>query len=184
MEETTMKCPQCGAIMTQKGSENQKVRYHCSCCGKTTYVAMSVNENDTYWELRSELLARVRSGLFDWKTTNWLALRRDIHDFIGRYAEARDDIYLKMSIVACITDGFHDMNSEEYKEAKAIFRVTEKVYKNALKRQKLDPTVPFDENYLQYEEYRTLYKQCRNEYRNHKIYWKIIFFLCKNLVRF
>lgn len=184
MDETTVKCTQCGSLMFQAGAEGKRVRYHCKCCGKDAFVDLPAHGNDTYRQLRTELLTRVANGLFDWKTTNWTGLRRDIQSFIGRYSEAREDIYLKISIVACITDGFHDMNKEEYREAKAIFRVTEKVYKNAMKRQKQDPSVPLDENYTNYEEYRLLYKQCQNEYRNRKIYWKILFFLFKNLIRF
>lgn len=182
MNDTTLTCKQCGAVMTQEGSERQKVRYHCHCCGRTEYVDIGKDDNDTYWQLRSELLSRVRVGLFDWQITNWQYLRRDIQDFIGRYEEARDDIYLKISIVACITDGFHDMNKEEYREAKAIFRVTEKVYKDAMKQRKLNPTAPISENYLNYEEYRTMFKQCRYDYRSRKIYWKIVFFLLKRLI--
>ena len=54
--------------MSQKGAENGKARYHCSFCGNTTYVDISVNDNAEYWDKRSALLGRVRLGIMEWKT--------------------------------------------------------------------------------------------------------------------
>ena len=112
MNSNDYRCPRCGATMKQTGAERQKVSYHCSCCGYNEYVTIENNDNSEYWQKRSELLGRVRKGVIDWQTTQWTYLRDDILDFTAKYEAARNDIYFKISLIACLTCGFRDMNAE------------------------------------------------------------------------
>ena len=185
METKDYRCARCGSIMKQTGSEHGKVIYHCNSCGYNDFVALANDDNSDYWQKRAELLARVRKGIFDWQTTNWEYLRKDIVDFTGRYDAARYDMYFKMALIACVTDGFHDLNSEKYKQCKMIFKVTEKIYKSYLK----DPEAKAhfeketgNSGVIEYEEYREMYKRCRSEYRNTKIFWKAFSMIAKKLV--
>ncbi len=185
MNNNDRRCSRCGSVMVQTGSEHQKVAYSCKCCGYKEYVTMASDDNSAYWEKRSEILGRVRKGVIDWKVTQWQYLRDDILKFTASYEAARKDIYFMMGIIACLTKGFHDMNSDEYKECKRIFKITEKVYKKYRK----DPLASEhfasetgSSGIVEYEDYRKLYKTCRNEYRNTKLVWKAVFFVAKKLI--
>ena len=63
------------------------------------------------------------------------------------------------------------MDSEKYTECKQIFKVTERLYKIHCKALK-ETGGGSIEDVEKYEEYRVMYKKCRNEYRNTKIMWK------------
>ena len=171
MNGVDYRCPRCGSIMAQTGSVNGKVTYHCKSCGYNEYVTISNDDNSEYWMKRAELLSRTTKGVMDWKITQWDQLRRDILDFVGRYDQAHVDIHFKMALIACLTSGFHDMDSEKYKECKQIFKVTERLYKIHCKALK-ETGGGSIEDVEKYEEYRVMYKKCRNEYRNTKIMWK------------
>lgn len=185
MNNNDRRCSRCGSVMVQTGAELQKVSYHCNCCGYNEYVTLSNNDNSEYWQKRSELLGRVRKGVLDWKVTQWNYLRDDILSFTSSYEAARHDIYFMISLIACLTKGFHDLKSDEYKECKRLFKITERVYK----RYRKDPCAAEhfaretgSSGIVEYEEYRQLYKTCRNEYRNTKMAWKVVFFVVKKVV--
>jgi hypothetical protein len=185
MDTVQTVCSRCGAEMTQNGAENGKTRYHCSFCGNTIYVDMSVNDNAEYWDKRSALLGRVRLGIVEWKTTPWEYLSRDIITFTSSYQDAAEDVCFKIAIIACITSGFQNMTEEKYRECNRIFKLTEKIYKNHQKDKPVDPhCFPHDEDVRTYKEYRTMYKKCRNEYRNTKLLWKACFTVGKKLLFF
>ena len=182
MADSDYRCKRCGAMMAQMGQEGNKVRFHCKSCGYNDFVTMSSDDNSNYWHERSELLSRIRNGIFDWQTASWDYLRKDVIYFTGKYEAARSDIYFKIALVACVTEGFHSMDTERYRQCKIIFKATERIYKEYLKDP--NPTAKFakqtgNSDMTDYEEYRDLYKRCRNEYRNGKIWWKIIFFFAK-----
>lgn len=182
MFEEEVRCPRCQSLMKQTGSMNGKTQYGCAFCGNTKLIDIPIEKNLNYWNTRAALLTRVRNGILDWQVTNWNQLRKDIFDFIGRYEEARSDVYFKISIVACITEGYHVLNADRYKEAKAIFRLTEKQYKLETKNLKQATDPEMSRAMVEYEEFRNLYRQCRSEYRNKKIYWKILTFFFKTLI--
>lgn len=172
--------------MKQTGAERQRVLYHCSSCGYNDVVTISAEDNSDYWQKRSELLARVRNGIFEWQTAQWDYIRRDIIDFTSRYDTARHDIYFTIAIVACITHGFHDMDSEKYKQCKTMFKLTERIYKRYLKD--ANPETNFaketgSDGITGYEEYRVMYKKCRNEYRNTKLAWKMVYSIFKFAIK-
>ena len=171
-----MICPKCGAEMTQTGAENNKARYHCSYCGHNASVDMSTQDNAEYWDKRSALIGRVRRGILDWQTTSWDYLARDIIDFTSSYEDASHDIYFKIATIACITCGFNDMSEEKYRKCNTIFKLTEKTYKKYRKDKPIPKgSFPHSEDVDTYKEYRTMYKKCRNEYRNTKLLWKACF---------
>jgi len=171
--------------MTQSGAENNKVRYHCSFCGNNSYVNISTEDNSEYWQRRSELLGRVKLGIIEWKTTQWDYLFRDIVSFTTSYADAEEDIVFKIAIIACLTSGFQNMTAEKYRECNLIFKITEKTYKRYRKDKQITPgSFPRAEDVNTYKDYRSLYKKCRNEYRNTKLLWKACFAIGKKLFFF
>ena len=185
MSSADYRCESCGSIMVQVGTERQKAINQCRACGRNEYIDLGDDDNMEYWHKRSDLLGRIRKGIFDWEITNWRILRDDIVDFTSRYEEARTDVYLMIALVACITQGFHIMDKEQYKECKAIFKVTEKMYKAYRK----NPTAPSEfkvekssSHVKEYEEYRNMYKKCQYEYQKEQLAWKIAFKMFKFLV--
>ena len=181
-----VKCPQCAAQMKQTGTTQGAICYQCEFCGTAKMIKQDEDQaNAVYWMKRSELLSRVRKGILDWQGTNWDILYRDVADFLGNYEEARTDTYFKMAIVACLTEGYNTLNKERYKRCKAIFKVTEKCYKLEMRALKAAHKEADRNRLSEYEEFRNMYRQCRYDYRNTKIYWKIIqFFFRRSIVKF
>ena len=182
MNNNDHRCSQCGSKMVQTGTEYQMAIYHCRSCGNTQYVEITANEKTDYLHKKNMLLGRVSKGIIDWEVTQWDTLREDIMNFMTAYHLARQDIYISMAIIACLTKGFHDLDDDRYKECKRIFKMTEKVYKRYLKA----PTTTVKEmgeiGAADYEDYRKQYKKCRNEYRNTKLAWKLAFTIGKKLI--
>ena len=179
---TITKCPQCGAKMNQVGAEGNKALYHCTCCGHNATVTLSADDNADYLVKKGELLSRSFRGITEWKTTSWDYLRKDLLDFMGRYEDAKSDMRFHMALLACITNGFHYITAETYKECKTIYKLCEKLYKTKLRELKQKPDVTATEQVAEYEKNRALYKKCRNDYRNTKIAWKIAFTVFKKLL--
>ena len=180
-----IKCPQCAAQMKQTGTVQGSICYQCEFCGAAKMVKQDEDEaNAVYFMKRAELLSRVRKGILNWQGTNWDLLYRDVADFLGQYEEARTDTYFKMAIVACLTEGYNTMDKERYKRCKAIFKVTEKCYKMEMRALKEAHKEVEEKRLSEYEEFRNMYRQCRSEYRNTKIYWKIIQFVFKSAFKF
>ena len=185
MNTQIVKCSQCNARMEQTGTVKGAVCYRCEFCGQVEMIKQEAEQgNAVYWMQRAELLARVRRGILDWQGTNWDLLYRDVADFLGSYEEAREDTYFRIVLVACLTEGYNTMDKEKYKRCKAIFKVTEKVYKMELHNLKETHKELDQKQMTEYEEFRNMYKQCRSEYRNTKIYWKILQFAFKRIVKF
>ncbi len=182
MDNHDHRCPQCGSKMVQTGTEYKTAIYHCRSCGNNQYVKMSDDENTEFLHKRSMLLGRVRKGIIDWEVTQWDALRGELLDFTAAFHEARNDIYFKMAIIACLTKGFHDLDDKRYKECKRLFKITEKVYKRYAKHPETVPAEMGSSGAMEYEEYRDMYKKCRYDYQNKKIVYKVIFFVGKKLV--
>ena len=187
MTNTEVKCKRCGAAMNQKGSMHDQVLYECPFCGYTEYVTLNNDSNSDYWIKRNHLLGRVRAGTIDWQTTDWDYLKKDILGFMTNYDVAQYDIYIKVGLIACLTKGFHDLDSQNYLECKRIFKGTEKIYK----RYRKDPLArehfskeTGDAGITEYEEYRHLYKKCLYDFRSEQIAWKILFKLGKKIVPF
>ena len=180
--DNIIKCPQCGATMAQVSADTTMALYRCSCCGYKTSVSMSLESNAQYWEKKTELMARTYNGIAEWQTTNWNYLRKELLDFMARYEDSQTDIRFKMAVLACITHGFHYMTIDNYKECKAIFKTTEKLYKGILRSLKQAPDAKMTEQADDYKKNRTLYKKCRNEYRNTKIAWKVAFTVLKKFI--
>jgi hypothetical protein len=179
---TVTKCAQCGAKMKQVGMEGPVAIYHCSCCGNNTTVTVTSDTNTEYFARKNELLSRTMTGIADWKTASWDYLRKDLLDFMSRYEDARSDIRLNMAVLACITHGFHYITAETYKECKITYKLTEKLYKATLRTLKQKPDIKTEEQIAEYKQNRALYKKCRNDYRNTKIAWKIVFSIFKKLL--
>lgn len=181
MNQSEHRCPSCGMIMIQTGALEGKAIYKCKGCGRQEYVDLAAEGNMTFLTKRAELLSRTAKGVLDWKITQWDTLRRDIQDFMGSYDDARDDIHLHMAVIACVTYGFHNMNTQIYKECKRPFKFTEQLYKQHRKLLKKTGSGNI-QNIEKYVEYRTMYKACRNEYRNTKLAWKLAFTVAKKLI--
>ena len=176
------RCAQCGSKMVQTGTEHNTAIYHCRSCGNNEYVQMSLNDNSEYLHRRSMLLGRVRKGIIEWEITQWDVLRSEILDFTNAFHAARNDLYFQMAIIACLTKGFHDLDDERYKECKRIFKVTEKVFKGYSKHPENLPTEIVETGTAEYEEYRQLYKKCRNEYQGRKLIYKALITVAKKLI--
>ena len=181
MNESEFRCSACGTIMTQTGSCEGKILYKCKSCGRQDSVTLAVEDNTTFWVKRAELLARAEKGVIDWKITQWDYLRRDLQSFMGSYDDARYDIHLRMAVIACVTYGFHNMDTPIYKESKPMFKYTERLYKQHRKLLK-KTGIGNIQNAEKYEDYRDMFKDCRNEYRNKKLAWKISIALVKRLL--
>jgi len=178
-------CKKCGFIMTQIGSERNIVTYHCKSCGFDDYVEIEIDSNMEYWQKRSALLGRVRKGIIDCETVHWGHLRKDIVDFTNNYEAARCDIYFMIGLIASMTSGFTKMDSEKYKECKAIFKATEKVYKKYCKDPKGKENFHSETGNTdmeEYKQYRQMYRKCRYEYQKEFLGWKIVYSLFKFLV--
>lgn len=182
MSNNDHRCSQCGMKMVQVGTEGQTAIYHCRSCGNDEYVEITVNEKTDFLHKKSMLLGRVRKGIIDWEITQWDTLRNEIMDFTIAHQAARNDIYFHMAIIACLTKGFHDLDDRRYTECKRIFKVTEKVYKRYCKNPTVIPEEMGAAGASEYEEYRQMYKKCRNEFRNTKIAWKVLFTVGKKLI--
>ena len=182
MNNQDHRCSQCGSKMVQTGTEYQMAIYHCRSCGNTEYVQITVNEKTEYLHKKSMLLGRVRKGVIDWDVTQWDALREEIMDFMTAFHAARNDIYMHMAIIACLTKGFQDLDDRRYKECKRIFKITEKVYKRCRKNPSLTADEFGETGAVDYEEYRQKYKKCRNEYRNTKLAWKLAYTVGKKII--
>ncbi len=176
-------CPKCGSPMKQTGSDYQNVGYRCPCCGNSIVVAMTSEENSEYWHQRQELLHRVRMGVLEWQTTGWDRLAKDIVSFMSKHEKASNDVCFKIATIACLTNGFHTLNSEKYKESCAIFKITERAYKSHIKSNTDVQGLNTADDVATYKEYRAMYKKCRNDYRNTKMLWKIVFFFAKKLIK-
>ena len=153
MNNQDHRCSQCGSKMVQTGTEYQTAIYHCRSCGNTEYVQVAISEKTDYLHKRSMLLGRVRKGVIDWEITQWDALREDIMNFTIAYHAARNDIYMHM-----------------------------KVYKRYLKDPSSTVAEMGESGAVEYEDYRKQYKQCRNEYRNTKLAWKLALAIGKKLI--
>ncbi len=177
-------CPKCPAIMKQIASEGHTLFYRCPSCGyEETETLASGDENSLYRLKRIELLGRVRKSILDWETAQWGYLKDDIMDFRNAHEAARLDIYFNISLIACLTSGFHDMDNEKYRECRRIFKRTEKIYKRYCKEPNADYNAETGSDGMEtYKEYRALYKKCRSAYRNEKLLWKVAFFIAKRFV--
>ena len=181
MSVDTYQCPQCGATMMQKGADMNAARYRCGSCGFMKSVSLGEEGNLEFDQRKSDLLARVRLGLVDWRVTQWDTIQKELLDFIARYEAARNDIQLQMCVVACITNGFQMMDADKYKQCKILFKVTEKIYKQQMKMLKQQTDSKLYESVNDYADLRTKYKKCRNDYRNTKLMWKTAFFIFKKI---
>lgn len=186
MDNNNRNCPRCGSTMKQTGGAHGFVRYHCSSCGNDDYIELETDSNFEYWQKRGVLLGRVKEYIIEEASAyQWDHLGKEILDFTTHYPESNIDIYFTISLIACYTHGFTDMDNEKYKRCKAMFKATEKVYKKYCK----DPNAKTnfsketgDSGVAEYEEYRTMYKKCWFEYQKNKLAWKIAFKLCKFLI--
>ncbi len=176
------RCSNCGSKMVQTGTEHNSAIYHCRSCGHDEYVQISDSGHGDYLHRRSMLLGRVSKGVIDWEVTQWDTLCREILDFMTAFHMARNDIGLKIAIIACLTKGFHDMDKKKYKECKQIFKVTEKVYKRYSKNPSVIPEEMSDTNAMEYEEYRRMYKACKYEFLGKKTAYKLLFKLGGKLI--
>ena len=181
MNESEHRCPSCGTIMIQTGAFEGKAVYKCKSCGRQELVELASQDNSVFLTKRADLLARTIKGVIDWKITQWDYLRRDLQDFMGHYDEARTDIHLHMAVIACVTYGFHNMDTTIYKESKHIFKLTERIYKQHCKMLKKTGGGSI-KDVERYEEYRAMYKACRNEYRNTKLAWKLALTVAKTFL--
>ncbi len=175
MDNNDHRCPRCGSQMIHKGTERETAIYHCQSCGYNEYVKVTDDNTADYLHKRSMLLGRVSKGIIDWEITQWDVLRGEILDFVAAFHAARNDIGLKMAVIACLTKGFHDLDSKKYKECKQIFKVTERVYKQYSKNPSVMPVEMADTDAMEYEEYRRMYKACRYEFLGTKTAFKLIF---------
>ncbi len=182
MNNNDHRCSQCGSKMVQTGTEYNTAIYHCRSCGNNEYVQMAVNDNAEFLHKRSMLLGRVRKGILDWEITQWDTLKIEIIDFTNAFHAARNDIYFQMAIIACLTKGFHDLDDKRYKECKRIFKITEKVYKRYSKHPENVPVEMGNTGAMEYEEYRQMYKKCKNDYKSHKLLYKAIFTVGRKLI--
>ncbi len=182
MENQDHQCQRCGMIMVLKGTEGSTAEYHCKACGNKKLVPISIEENFSFLSKRNMLLSRVRKGIIDWEITQWDALRNEIMDFTAANSAARNDIYFQMSIIACLTEGFHNLDNVKYKECKRIFKITEKVYKRYSKYPSTMPPEMINGTPSEYEEYRDMYKKCKFEYQNRKLIMKLLFKVAKVFV--
>lgn len=176
---STMKCPQCGAMMKQQGSDGTYALYHCSCCGHNATVAMGADTNAEYFAQRTELCRRAFVGVADWQTTQWSYLRRDILDFMGRHDQAKYDLQLNVALLAGITNGFHHITAETYKECKTVYKLTKKLHKILRRQIKQTPDAKKTEESEEYCKHRASYLKCRNDYLGTKLAWKALFSILK-----
>ncbi len=167
--------------MIHVGTEKQTAIYHCKNCGYDRFAPLPPGSGG-YLRRRSMLLGRVENGVIEWELTQWDDLRREISDFTAAFDMARNDIGLKMAVIACLTKGFHDLDDERYKECKRIFKITEKVYKQYAKNPNAVPDGMNNTDAADYEKNRLMYKSCRYDYLGHKTAYKLLFKLGIKLI--
>ena len=175
-------CPICGTPMKEKGADMQYAFYHCPGCGNDASIPLGDDPNAAYALRKRDLISRLNEGMVDWRVTQWERLHLDLSDFMGRYDAAPLDIQLQIGLVACLTKGFNTLDADTYRKCKALFKTTEKMYKNHLKTLKAQADPTLYESVVEYKKSRAKYKACRNQYRNTKMAWKAVFFLLKKFV--
>ena len=177
-------CPICGGMLEQQGADLNNIYYKCTSCGQTEVEKIKEDEVNAAFEMaKRELLGRIRSGFVDWRATQWEQLQMDLLDFINRYDQVQDDIRFQMAIVACMTKGFNILDAEKYTECKKKFKIIDKAYKKHLKALKIQASDPaLSESMEDYKESRKKYLKLRNEYRNTKLAWKLVFTIMKKLI--
>ena len=176
---STSKCPQCGAMMKQQGSDGRYALYHCSCCGYNETVEMKGDTNAEYFAQKTELSRRAFVGVADWQTTQWSYLRKDLLDFMGRHDQAKYDLQINVALLASVTNGFHHITAQTYKECKTIYKLTQKLYKIMLRELKKKPDAQKTEEAEEYRKHRASYQKCRNDYLGTKMMWKALFSILK-----
>ena len=182
---TIKTCPNCGGgILEQQGADLKNIYYKCKSCGHTMTEQVKEDETNLVFEMKKrDLLKRLNSGMVEWRATQWDQLYKELNEFINDYAQIHNDIQFQMALVACMTKGFNIMDGEKYSQCKKRFKATDKKYKHqlkVLKAQSSDPTL--SDSMADYKESRKKYLKLRNEYRNTKLAWKLIFFAMKKLV--
>lgn len=168
--------------MNQQGADMQYAFYLCPGCGREEAIPLGDDPNATYALRKRDLLIRLNEGLVDWRVTQWERLHLDLSKFISSYDAANLDIQLQIGLVACLTKGFNTLDADTYRKCKALFKTTEKMYKNHLKTLKAQVDPALYESVIEYKKSRAKYKACRNQYRNTKLAWKAVFFLLKRFV--
>ena len=182
MDMTKIQCPICGGLVKQDGADMQYAYYCCVACGNRVSVPLDADGNDGFTLGKRELLGRIRLGLVDWRVTQWERLYTDLIEFVNRYEAAQTDIQVQMGLVACITKGFNSLDAETYGQCKKLFKCTEKMYKHHLKTLKAQAVPALTESVSDYQDSRDKYIKCRNEYRNTKLAWKVVFFIFKKVL--
>ena len=177
-------CSICGSLMEQTGADLKNIYYKCTGCGNTCATQVKEDEANLVFEMaKRDLLSRLRAGFVDYRVTQWDQLHKDLIDFINRYEQVHNDMQFQMAIVACLTKGFNIMDAEKYSQCKNLFKITDKMYKQQLKELKKQASKPeLSESMEDYKESRAKYIKLRNQYRNTKLAWKIIFFALKKVV--
>ena len=177
-------CLVCGGLFEQTGADSKNIYHKCPYCGNTVSTPVKEDEANLVFEMeKRELLGRIRSGFVDYRVTQWDQLYSDLVDFTNRYDQLSNDLQFQMAIIACMTKGFNIMDTEKYTQCKNLFKITDKMYKQQLKdlKQKAeDPSL--SETIEEYKQYRVKYIRLRNQYRNTKLAWKIVFAILKKAV--
>lgn len=177
-------CPVCGGLFEQQGADLKNIYYKCVFCGHTEVEAVKEDEaNIVFEQTKRELLGRLRSGFIDYRVTQWDQLHKDLVDFTNRYEQVSKDLQFQMAIIACLTKGFNIMEAEKYAQCKNLFKISNKMYKQQLKELKQKAEDPsLSETIEEYKQYRSKYIKLRNQYRNTKMAWKILFTILKKAV--
>ncbi|MBE6589781.1 MAG: hypothetical protein E7643_06340 [Ruminococcaceae bacterium] len=178
---TIVKCELCGARMKQVGADGAVALYHCPSCGNDATVKLEGGNAD-FLVRKTELLVRASKGIAEWDSTQWDYLKKDLLDFMARYEDAKADLRMQMSVLACVTHGFHYITEENYKECKTLYKLTEKMYKILLRELKQTPDTGTLESTEDYKKNRALYRKCINDYRNTKLAWKLAFSVVKKFI--
>ena len=174
-------CPICGGVLSQEGMDETTVYYKCVACGHMSTAPIEDVGNAECILKKRELITRIKLGVNDWQSAQWDRLHMDLQDYLVRYETEQTDLQLQMGLIACITKGFNVLDQDRYRQCKNIFKMTEQMYKSHQKVLKSQVNVELSDSVNNYQVFRTKYIQCRNEYRNTKLMWKVLFFVLRRL---
>jgi hypothetical protein len=174
---TNKQCKACGGILQYTGSDSRNSYYECPHCGaqETVTIASQGGVNLAYEKTKQELMSKLQRGFENWTLTNWDHLYKEFVDFICSHDYLQNDLRFQAAILACMTHGFNFMDENKYKSSKALFKVTEKMYKQQVKNLKKNGfNAALSESVKEYESCRGKYIKVQHDYINGNMSFRLV----------
>lgn len=174
---TDKQCKACGGILRYTGSDSRNTYYECPHCGakEMASIVSQGGVNFVYEKTKQELMAKLYRGLENWTLTNWDHLYKEFVKFICSNESLQNDICFQMATLACMTNGFNLMHEDKYQSCKALFKETEKIYKQQVKTLKKNGfNSALSESIKEYEFFRAKYVKLQSGLMNGSMSFRLV----------